>query len=139
MSPKKQLLYLLITMLMMINTMVLYFGGGLPPLSLTQTYFSTIAGALGTFLFLFLSLGLYTLSFSITRVLYKKNLLRINILLLSLFFIISIIGRGMELYNGTFCGICWLNTLGFFLLGVITIVTLRDLYRLSRELFSRHL
>jgi hypothetical protein len=135
MNTKQQLLYFLITVLVMLNTFYLYFGSGLPAFSLTQNYASTIAYGLGTFLFFFISLLLYSLSFTATRVLHKKNLLRVNALGLTFFFITGLVKRIFEVVGGNFCATCWLQTTLVLLLLIMTIVTLRSLYQLARELF----
>jgi hypothetical protein len=135
MNSKQQLLYFLIVLLAILNTFYLYFGSGLPAFSLTQEYAMTIAYGMGTFLFFFISLLLYSLSFTATRVLHKKNLLRVNALALVFFFIVSLTRRIFEVVGGTFCATCWLQTGLVLLLLIMTIFTLRSLYHLARELF----
>lgn len=136
MRTKKLILYHLIGFLSMLSTFYLYFGAGMPAFSLTRGYLETLGQGFITILILFLTISFVSLSYAATRVLYKKNFLRVSLILLVLLFLASIIGRIIELVNGNLCEICLINTFLYLGLGLINYFMLKDLHNLVKDLFQ---
>ena len=133
----KLIAYNIIIFIMMINTLFLYFGGGFGAYSFSKAYFTSIWGGLFMMSLLWIVGLLTNLSFIVSRALYKKNLLRISGFMVLVLTIVSIVGRIVEIVNGTFCGACWVQTVLYIVILVLTVLMLRDLHRLIRTLSRR--
>lgn len=137
MDNSKLIWFNIVTFVTMLATLTLYFTKGLAPLSYTTQYAMAILPALVTLIVLFIVNLLVILSFLVARGLYKKNLLRVSMLLLIVMLIVTIGGRVYEVVVvGTFCWSCLIMVVLWIVLLVLNIIMLRDLYKLIQDLFS---
>lgn len=137
MDTKKLVIFQVLIFISMAYTSFLYLNKGLAPLSYTWEYVATVSPVLILHLILFFIGLLVTLSFVVARTLYKKNLLRVSILLLILLAVVSIIGRIVEAVTlGYVCWLCVLAIMLYIILIALNYVILKDLYDLIEELFS---
>ena len=137
MKNGKLIIFNIILLIAMMNILVIKFANGLGPYSLSLGYFKSVIGGALSFFILWLT-GLFTtLAYSVSKGLYKKNFLRINLLIFFILIVIQIYLRVVEIMGGVFCGICWLQLVLYIILFIVTILMLRDLQKLIRRLFSR--
>ena len=80
----------------MVNTYLLYFGAGIGAASFSGAYLSTVAAGFLTIIMLFFINTLVNLSFVVRRALFRKNMLRISLLIMLVAFAISLIMRIVE-------------------------------------------
>lgn len=136
MSTKKLILLNIVIFFTMINTYLLYFGAGLGPASATKGYLSVIFGGFLTITLLYIVSCLVSYSYFVKKALHRKNLIRVPLLIVSIMFILSVIGRIKELSLGIVCLPCWLNTVLYLVLLIIIYFISKDLYNLIKKLFD---
>lgn len=136
MKTGKLIGYQILILITIINTFYVFFGGGINAISLSKSFFlNTYQG--GVIILLLWTIGLLvTLAHIVKKVILRKNLLRVSLIILSTLLLFSIIGRVIELTKGVFCVSCWINTALYLILVILTIVILKDLYKLIYELFE---
>jgi len=131
MKTYKIIIFNIISFLLAINTAYLY-GINFQQFSLSA-YLSAIISIV-----LFFVVNLFiSLSYIVKKVIHRKNLQRISLLIIFILLVLSLIARGKEVFASTFCYICWVNTIGLFVLFVINISVLKDLRRVVRGLFIK--
>ena len=135
MKAGKYIIYAILTLLVYINIFNVYFSAGMNPFTFTRGYLMSVAMPFLTVFIMWLGMLLIFLSYLYPKVIVKKNLLRINLIILFVFIIISFISRIIELVNGKFFLFTWTLTLLYILLFVINILILKELYKFVNELF----
>lgn len=85
-------------------------------------------------LFIIGTLAIISITTSITIA--KKNTLRIALIITAVMFLISIITRIMEILAGIYCISCWISTILYFIIGLILIFMLKELYDILKKLFK---
>ena len=124
-------------LLTLINTYLIYLGGGTPAFSFTMAYLKAMAFGGGFLILLFLINMFVTLSYSAKRALHKKNLLKVSYIFLIIFFIYGLIFRIKEIMVGVIIYSHWINTILVWILIVIVYKMLKDLHKLINQLFNK--
>lgn len=120
------------SMLLVILTYSYY---GFPGVQRSWDYVFQVIPPLVTLLVLWISMTFTSLSYIVSKVLHRKNLLRASIIPLLILTLTSIITRILEFVEGVFCIVCILLTIIYIVLLCLNISILNDLYRLVKELF----
>ena len=134
MKITKLITFNIISFILMISTLYLYFGGGIGIASATKVYFLAVITPIALIGIYFTTALLVNLSYIVVSAKKKKNLLRISSIIISILFISSVIKRIIEIVAGEFCFVCWINTVLYLVLVIINILILSELFQLVRKL-----
>ncbi len=137
MKTNKLITYNIITFLLILNTMYLFFSEGMDRFSLTSSYLKTIIIPVMLISLLFFMNFLVNYSYIISSAKYKKNMLRTTAIFLMIILIMSIFTRISELFIGKFLFLLWLNTIMYGVLLILVILILKELYKLISKLFEK--
>ncbi len=132
MKPTKLIIFYILSFILLLNTIYIYFYMGFSELSFTLTFIKNNIMAILTIILIFIITLNTILAYIIKRALLKKNLLKINLIILTILSIISIITRIREIIAGNFCIICSINTIIYLILTIIIILILKELYNLIK-------
>lgn len=135
MKLTKIIIFNIIAFITAINIFYVYYGAGSPQMSFTKEFFANNALPLLLITTIFITNLFANISHLATRAIIKKNFLKINFILLLIILGFSIFSRIKELISGVFCIQCWTLTLLYLILFILTILMLRSLFKLIRELF----
>lgn len=138
MKTKKLIAYNIITLILILNSLFLFFGEGLDRFSTNSNYLKNLFLPILMISILFFLNFLVNYSYISSSAIHKKNLLRITGVTLMIILIISIISRITELFVGKFMISLWLNTILYFILLILTISILKNLYKLISKLFKNN-
>ena len=119
MKTKLLIIYHIVTFITLLSFLSLFRGG-----IITNGFLFSIIPAL---LILFASLLLISASYNVTRVIHKKNMLRVSAILILILFISSIVARIIEITSGVFCISCFGVSTLYLILLIINILILKDL------------
>lgn len=137
MTITKYIWFYILVILTLFNTYYLYFGQGLGAVSWTGAYFKAIALGVISMLVVLLINMLVFISYLSSRALYKKNFLRVSLIILGVMFAISLILRIIQVIQGNFCFACWVNTLLYLAMFLLVFFMLKDLRKLIHKLFLK--
>lgn len=137
MDTKKIITYNIITLIAIFNTLYIYLYTGINEISLTKEYFYTILPLITTLILIISSNILINSSQSVKRALYKKNILRSNLALVSVLTITSIIRRIMEISTNNLNFANFLQTILYLLMLTITYKILKDLFKIINTHFKK--
>jgi len=137
MKTKKLIAYNIITFLLILNTLYLFFSEGMDRFSLTSSYLKTIIIPVMLISLLFFMNFLVNYSYIISSAKYKKNMLRTTAIFLMIILILSIFTRISELFIGKFLFLLWVNTIMYGVLLILVILILKELYKLISKLFEK--
>ena len=137
MKTKKLIAYNIITFLLILNTLYLFFSEGMDRFSLTSSYLKTIIIPVMLISLLFFMNFLVNYSYIISSAKYKKNMLRTTAIFLMIILILSIFTRISELFIGKFLFLLWMNTIMYAILLILVILILKELYKLISKLFEK--
>lgn len=132
----KLITYNILALLLSLNIIYLYFSAGLGAFSLSKGFIYSILRPLGQILLLFISVLFINLSYIVISAKYKKNLLRISLMIISVLMIANIVKRILEYIDGFFWVAGNISMLLYIVLFIFNILILRDLFKLIKRLFS---
>lgn len=131
MKTSKLIIFNLISFAISVNTAYLY--------SINFSTFSISGYLFGilSILAFYMSSLFISISYVAQKAITKKNLLRLSLLIITIFLIISIISRIKEIIAGIFCYPCFINTIALIVLFSINLSILCDLKKLVNKLFLK--
>lgn len=127
-------IYSLITLLAVLSTIILYTLNGLDPILQNKKILIQLISTITALLISNLLITLFTIS---TRVIHKKNILRINLLLLATLIIISLTQKIPQIIATKTFDITIIQPILFTTLLIITIALLKNLKNLTEKLFTK--
>lgn len=136
MNKGKIITYWVLIVLTMLSVLYTYTVTGID-ISSYSKYFLSMATPVLFIVFLMICFLLVTLSYIVPKALAKKNLLRVSFFLEVILLIISI-ALSIRIYMKGWLSISAIATVVLlFLLIIVTILMLKELYQLVRELVSK--
>lgn len=130
----KTITYSLVTCILVINTIIIYLLNQTTHMLLNTELMIKL---IGTVFILILSNTLIFQANISQRAIYKKNFLRLNILMLLGLIISSFYQRYFDYINGNIISLTIIQTSLYVLLLLITLFLLKDLRRLIQKLFFK--